>query len=224
MEQVKKAMAILQKHYPDEDHVFVYDNASTHMKRADGALSASKMTKGPSACFHAEINVLGDDGRPVYNAQGKYVKAKIKMSNARFADGTEQKLYFADDHPKHAGMFKGIKIILDERGISTHQKKLQCKQSFADCPEGATDCCCCRILYNQPDFVEVESVLETTCKSSGFQVLFLPKFHCELNFIEQCWGTAKRYYCLLPPSSKEDVLSSNVLASLDQIEIIQMRR
>ena len=27
----------------------------------------------------------------------------------------------------------------------------------------------------------------------GFRVLFIPKFHCELNPIERCWGTAKHY-------------------------------
>jgi transposase len=39
--------------------------------------------------------------------------------------------------------------------------------------------------------VLVESLLETYCKSCGVNVIFLPKFHCELNFIEQCWGYAK---------------------------------
>ncbi|KAG1829910.1 hypothetical protein F4604DRAFT_1868693, partial [Suillus subluteus] len=42
----------------------------------------------------------------------------------------------------------------------------------------ATNCCCRRVLYNQPDFVAVESNLERICKARGFSVLFLPKFHC----------------------------------------------
>ncbi|KAF8236176.1 hypothetical protein L208DRAFT_1253078, partial [Tricholoma matsutake] len=44
----------------------------------------------------------------------------------------------------------------------------------------------------------------------GFQILFLPKFHCELNIIKQCWGHAKRQYQIFPPSSKEDDLEWNV--------------
>lgn len=36
--QNNTAIDILEKHY--EDHVFVYDNATTHLKRANGALSA----------------------------------------------------------------------------------------------------------------------------------------------------------------------------------------
>ncbi|KIK83596.1 hypothetical protein PAXRUDRAFT_153114 [Paxillus rubicundulus Ve08.2h10] len=59
------------------------------------------------------------------------------------------------------------------------------------CPTDRTDCCCHCLLYNQPDFANVKSLLETTCQTQGFDVIFLPKFHCELNFIEKCWGYAK---------------------------------
>ncbi|KAF9221496.1 hypothetical protein BS17DRAFT_711193 [Gyrodon lividus] len=55
-------------------------------------------------------------------------------------------------------------------------------------------CCCRRMLYNEPDFDNVQSTLELACASEGVHVLFLPKLHCELNFIEQCWGHAKRTY------------------------------
>jgi hypothetical protein len=36
--QVRKAMGILEKHFPNEKHCLVYDNATTHLKRADDAL------------------------------------------------------------------------------------------------------------------------------------------------------------------------------------------
>ena len=85
-------------------------------------------------------------------------------------------------------------------------------------------CCCRRILYNEPDFVNVESCLEATCKALGVLVIFLPKFHCELNFIEQCWGYAKRIYRLNPESSREDILEKNALAALETIPLPTMRR
>jgi hypothetical protein len=227
--QARKAMDILEKHFPDEDHVFVFDNATTHLKRADGALSARRMPKGiskPGTNFGVEVSVFGDDGKLIYGRDGKVVKEKVPMVNGMFRDGSEQQFYFPEGH-EHAGLFKGMAIILEERGIEgisgPKGKKAQCGKNFS-CKPGANDCCCRRILYNQPDFINVESILETVCKARGVKVLFLPKFHCELNFIEQCWGFAKRRYRLLPPSSKEDDLEKNLIASLEDVSVIQMRR
>jgi transposase len=80
------------------------------------------------------------------------------------------------------------------------------------------------VLYTQPDFVAVESLLETHGRVQGFEVLLLPKFHCELNFIEQCWGYAKRKYREFPPSSKEANLERNLLAALEMVSLDKMRR
>jgi hypothetical protein len=38
--QCQKAMDIVQASWPNEDHMFVFDNAMTHLKRPDGSLSA----------------------------------------------------------------------------------------------------------------------------------------------------------------------------------------
>ncbi|KAK6993275.1 hypothetical protein R3P38DRAFT_2801000 [Favolaschia claudopus] len=48
--------------------------------------------------------------------------------------------------------------------------------------------------------------------------------NCELNFIEQCWGYAKRIYRLNPESSRADVLEKNALAALDAVPLLSMRR
>jgi hypothetical protein len=220
-----QAMALLQKYYPDEDHILIFDNATTHLKRPEGSLSALKMTKGPSANFKVEVNDLGLDGKPIYTPDGKYVKKKVRMGNGKFADGTEQAFYWdnSSDHP-HAGQFKGMAIILEERGFKDASKmKAQCKKKFSDCPPGEKNCCCRRTLFNQPDFANIESILEIDARENGFKVIFLPKFHCELNFIEQCWGYAKRNYRILEPSSLEEVLEKNVVKCLDEIPLITMR-
>ncbi|KAJ8595263.1 hypothetical protein M405DRAFT_728397, partial [Rhizopogon salebrosus TDB-379] len=92
------------------------------------------------------------------------------------------------------------------------------------CPEGQVNCCCRRLMYSQADFASVESLLESSCRARGIDVIYLPKFHCELNFIEQCWGYAKRIYRMMDPSSSESVLERNVINSLDAVPLSSMRR
>jgi hypothetical protein len=107
--QVEHAMEILAKYYPNKDHVFVYNCASTHLKRSKEALSASKMPKNPSKPdmnFGVVINVLSENGKPVYGQDGKFLKQKIRMCNGQFRDGAEQEFYYPDGHTT-AGLFKG---------------------------------------------------------------------------------------------------------------------
>jgi len=116
LEQAEKAINILKKHYPNEDHVLVYDNATTHLKRADGALSACQMPKStskPEYNWWVEVTVRGENGKVVYRPDGKVLKTKIQMEDATFADGTAQLLYFEPGHPK-ASLFKGMEVILQE--------------------------------------------------------------------------------------------------------------
>ena len=220
IEQVRTAMEIVKECYPNEDHIFVYDNATTHQKRRSAALSASHMVKNPHATWGPETNQLDDDGKPITNTRGKYIKAKIRMEDGTF-DGKPHSFYYPDDHPEYPGWFKGMQKICEERGFT---KKLngQCKDF--KCHEGATECCYRRILHNQPDFINVKSHLEEICEAEGFRVIFLPKFHCELNPIEQCWGYAKRLYRMCPPSSREDDLERNVISSLNAIPLSSIRR
>jgi hypothetical protein len=226
MEQVKEAIRILKEFYPEYDHVLIYDNASTHLKRPDDSLSARRMPKGPSKPgkpWGIEVtkrNIL--TGGISYKADGKPEKTKITMCDAQFSDGRPQPLYFPEGH-EYAGAFKGMQRILEERGFMDASSLLAECKGFK-CLPNAHGCCCRRILYNQPDFANVESILETTCRTEGFLVLFLPKFHCELNFIEQCWGYAKRVYRLNPVSSREDHLEKNALAALEAVPLKSMRK
>ena len=113
--------------------------------------------------------------------------------------------------------------ILEECGFTGMFKlKAQCKDF--KCASDATCCCCRRILYTQPDFVDVLLKLETFCKHRGYRVIFLSKFHCKMNFIKQCWGFAKHLYRQYPASSKEIDLEYNVLMALESVPIIVMRR
>jgi hypothetical protein len=232
LDHAMKAMDILTKHYPDEEHVLVFDNATTHTKRSDTALSARQMpkcTKSVGEFWGAIQPVLENDGKQVYlrDANGKLTrkpaKTKVCMDNATFADGTTQLLYFPDDHPKSPGCFKGMTVLLEERGL-VEESKLRYECTGFKCKPGVTNCCCRRVLYSKPDFVAVKSLLETHCQSRGFQIMLLLKFHCELNFIEQCWGYAKRKYREFLPSSKKADLEKNLTAALGMVSLESMRK
>jgi len=80
------------------------------------------------------------------------------------------------------------------------------------------------MLYNEPNFVNVKSLLKIACEARGFRAIFFLKFHCELNFIEQCWGYSKRIYRELPVSSKEADLKRNVLTALESVPLQSIRR
>ncbi|KAF9232078.1 hypothetical protein BU15DRAFT_81648 [Melanogaster broomeanus] len=83
LSQAEKAMVILEKDYADEDHIFIFDNATTHLKRADDALSARNM---PKSCRTWGVErILKDlEGNVVYGADGKPVKEKVRMKHGMF--------------------------------------------------------------------------------------------------------------------------------------------
>ncbi|PIL28057.1 hypothetical protein GSI_09809 [Ganoderma sinense ZZ0214-1] len=221
------AMDIITKHFPSSSHTLYFDNAPNHVKRPEGSLSARKMPKGipkEGTNWGVEIPLRDASGNQVYGANGKPLTTKVKMHGARLLNGQPQDLYFPDNHPVHPGKFKGMAVILEERGFKDASKlRAQCNKRFK-CPPGATHCCCRRILFNQSDFVHVETILERVCKARGFRVIFLPKFHCELNPIEQCWGHGKRDYRCCPPSGDEATMQRYVVKSLDSIPLESMRR
>ena len=151
--------------------LWCFDNAPSHQKRANDALSVQKMPKNP-------------------NQGWTHRKGGAWMQNATFADGQSQELYWDLNHPTMPGWFKGMEQIICECGLLPNVRLLaQCK-GFK-CEPSCTDCCCQRLLFMQPDFVSQKSQLEEFVVSQGHICDFYPKYHCELNFIEQYWGAAK---------------------------------
>ena len=74
LEQANKAMDILEKNYPNESHVLVFDNATMHTKCADGAHSARNMPKFTSKheqIWGVEMNLHDEHGKPIYGTDGK---------------------------------------------------------------------------------------------------------------------------------------------------------
>ena len=112
------------------------------------------------------------------------------------------------------GRNKGLRCILAERPElkeKTAALKGCCENNKH--PEGRTDCCCTQLLASQPDFTAECSALQHVVEervhlaewrgrsytTKRHICVFLPKFHCELNWIERCWAAAKHYarsHCL----------------------------
>lgn len=106
--------------------------------------------------------------------------------------------------------------ILLERGLAT-ESKLKASCTGSKCKDSLVSCCCRRVLFNQPDFKEQKSALEEFIVLQGHLVIFYPKFHCEFNFIEQCWGYAKYCYRMMTRPANERVMKENVRLALDSI-------
>ena len=89
-----------------------------------------------------------------------------------------QPMIFPPDHPKFPDAPKGIKQVLEERGLWQAGMHLECAK---------------HVLGLQPDFTEQKSLVQEVIEAAGHMCIFLPKFHCELNFIEFFWGAVKKY-------------------------------
>jgi hypothetical protein len=203
---------MLAKHYPGEDHVFIFDNSPTHKKRSPDAPSAQRMPKNTPR--------PGGNNFLVRTADEKGNEVEVPMTGAYFSDGQPQSLYWPTGHPR-AGWFKGMAQILTERGwTNTDKIRAKCKT----CDKTRTACCLRRILYNEPDFANPTSILERLVTSRGHGFLLLPKFHPELNPIEQCWGKAKRIYREFPESKGIAQLRRNVETALDSVTLDDIRR
>lgn len=54
---------------------------------------------------------------------------------------------------------------------------------------------CKNILECEPDFKSQKSLVQDVIKAASHLCIFLPKFHCKLNFIEFFWGATKKWLC-----------------------------
>ncbi|KAJ7116133.1 hypothetical protein C8R43DRAFT_1137998 [Mycena crocata] len=172
---------------------------ANHRKRAADALSALKLVKNPK------------------------LLEGVRMRNGTMPNGESQSFYHPDNHPTMPGWFKGMEQIIRERGLWPEGGLLAQCPGFK-CEAGKTDCCCRRVLFSQPDFVNQKSALEELVESRGHICDFYPKYHCELNFIEMYWGAAKFRYRTTGRTSNIEEMEKNVISCLDDVPRLSMIR
>src|SRR6267154_4880242 len=74
-----------------------------------------------------------------------------------------------------------VAVILHKQGLVKELKLLaECKN--VQCVKGATNYCCCRVLYNQLDFIAVElnEIWREHAKQEGFQCFSFQNFIANL--------------------------------------------
>lgn len=136
---------------------------------------------------------------------------------------TAQDFYFPENHLTMPRWFQGMETIIHECGMWP-EKGLRAQCKGFKCKAGQTDCCCHHLLFCQPDFYSQKSHLEEYITSCGHICDFYPKFHCELNFIEQYWGAVKFRYRLSPKTADINAMERNVVACLNNVPLLQIRR
>jgi len=137
------------------------------------------------------------------------------------------------------GCPKELKRVLQERGLwranlrkqygrvrkpapgveETEEEML--RRTLDQCGEGK-NCCALRIIAQQLDFRTEKSLLERVVKEAGHKVIFYPKFHCELNFIESFWAAVKSYTCENCSHSFVE-LEPTVIKGLDSVPLQTIR-
>jgi transposase len=192
------ALPIFRAAFPGFIGVWIFDNSTNHGCFAPDALRAEKLNLGPG-------------GKQPLLRNGFIHRQQIWQSMQFPSDYHDINL---------AGKPKGIRQILKERGLWPPEGlRLDCRlrdgKSTGCQPEGG--CCARKVLAEEQDFREQKGQLCELLEAQGEVVLFLPKFHCELNPIEHYWCQAK-WYCRENCAFTFDGLRSMVPQSLASVK------
>ena len=174
------------------------DDSQGHSAYGEDALVASQMNVNPG-------------GSQAHLRDGWYEQDGQKII---------QPMIFASNHPTYPDQPKGLRHVLTERGIPTQGLRGKCKSK---CNPAATVCCCQRTMEHQPDFQVQKSLMQEVIEDVGHLCIMLPKFHCELNFIEFFWGAVKRYLCEHCDMSF-GTLKENMPLALASVDLATIRR
>ena len=178
--QVQDAHLISLVKYPRDryDVVWQFDHSPGHAKMAPDALVAHHMNVSPGG-------------------------SQPKMRDTVWGpERVPQKMVLED------GRAKGLKLVLEEREISTAGMK---RQDMVD------------RLAGEEDFRAESCQAVMFLRSKGDCARLLPKFHCELNSIERVWGQGKRETRAMCDYSMAG-LRSAIRPALDSVSLDLIRK
>lgn len=159
LEQVIRAINIFERTHPGNVGIFAFDNATSHTAFAEDALVASKMNLSPGGSVPKMRDTTWSGGHQSMVIEEDYfVYNKKTKSNVNLR-----------------GQPKGIQWVLSERGLWQEGMALECalcKRKEAD--PNVIDCCACRLMANQPDFLAQRGQIQQEIESRGHKVILLP--------------------------------------------------
>jgi hypothetical protein len=188
LDQIKQStMSMFEELLPDCIGVFVFDNSTNRGAFATDAL-------------HGHIN-LGSGGKQKLLRNGWF-----KKYGARFNQEMAYPKYHID--PNLAGKAKGVKLVLQERGLWYDRLKTRY------CP---------RSVSPTERLLRAKDLVDELVGEYGHHAMFLPKFHCEFNFIEMYWGALK-YFCRSSCDYFFAALRLTVDEAMDSVSLATIRR
>lgn len=185
-------------------------------------ISAWQMIKGVcSVCFVKSLNLLYF----LSSTEGQLdTKTRWPTHAQRHLAQQQSPLFLLPrGPPNHAQLVQGHKSHYSGMQTMARGGGLHAQCPDFKCLPNCTDCCCQHILFNQADFTAQKPKLQEFIDSHSHLCNFYPKYHCELNFIEQYWGAAKFSYCVAMQSTTLKDMETAVKESLDSVPLLQIR-
>ena len=211
--QIDHFLDLFQLAFPGKVAMLIFDCSANHEAFAKDALVVSRMNVFPG-------------GKQSIMRDTCYVHATQRNLPADQQDIVNQSMVYPQDHEHFPGQAKGMAAVAAERGllpaVRPPQKCLACKSPVPVSAE-VKECCLYRILSLEHDFATEMSALQKLVQGRGHMILFLPKFHCELNPIECAWGDSKAK-CRKECDCSWASLKVRVPTTLDEIPIARIRR
>ncbi|RPA93698.1 hypothetical protein L873DRAFT_1941720 [Choiromyces venosus 120613-1] len=145
--------------YPPESYaaLFFFDNATSHACFAPDTLWTKAMNLDPR-------------GDQTYMCTTTFLDIHTGIFKT-------QSMVFSADYDKYPNQLKGLREVLKEQSLWQTGLRLDCKDKH-------NACCAWCLLDVQPDFQSQKGRLQEEIEHQGHSVVFYPKFHCELNWIE----------------------------------------
>ena len=202
---VKKEARFLLKYGSDNEG---YQDSNKFMQQVKQAVEIAEI-KYPSDNYNLLFLFDQSSGHTAYDDDALIVSrmnvkpggCQPKMRDTVY-DGVTQRMVFDDGTPK------GMRQVLIERHVNV---------------KGMVAADMQRTLNEMRDFKYERTKVEKYILGRKHRVLFIPKFHCELNPIERCWGTAKRYtrqHC----DYSFPGLEKTIIPALDSVSVDLIRK